>query len=107
LKLKIDTLTFSKNSQILYADTEGNYEQFSQLCQHPNLHRIRVKNPRTDSPFESLMNLKRGLILLEKSDKFSKNPSWLELHKHKFSWYHLHVRKGVTIQVPKSVVWEK
>jgi hypothetical protein len=75
LKLKIHTLTFSKNSQILYADTEGNYEQFSQLCQHPNLHRIRVKNPRTDSPFESLMNLKRGLILLEKSDKFSKNPS--------------------------------
>jgi hypothetical protein len=35
----------------------------------------RVKNPGTDSTFESLMNLKRGLILPEKSDKFPKNPS--------------------------------
>jgi hypothetical protein len=50
------------------------------------------------------MNLKRGLILLEKSDKFLKNPSSLELHKSEFSWDHLHVRKGVTIQVPKGVV---
>jgi hypothetical protein len=35
----------------------GHCEQFSELCRHPNLHRIRDKNPGTDSPFESLMNL--------------------------------------------------
>jgi hypothetical protein len=85
----------------------GYYEQFSELCQHPNIHRIRVKNPGTDAPFESLMNLKGGSIVREKSDKFPKNPSWLELHKSEFSWDHLHVRKGVTIQVPSGVVWEK
>jgi hypothetical protein len=34
-----------------------------------------VKNPGTDSLFEFLMNLKRGLILQEKYDKFFKNPS--------------------------------
>jgi hypothetical protein len=67
----------------------------------------RVKNPGTDSTFESLMNLTRGLILPEKSDKFPKNPSWLDLRKSKFSWDQMYVRKGVTIQVPNGVVWEK
>jgi hypothetical protein len=52
----------------------GNYEQFSQLCQHLILNRIRVKNPGTDSTFESLMNFKMYLNLLKKSDKFSKIP---------------------------------
>jgi hypothetical protein len=53
----------------------GYYEQFSELCRHPILNGIRVKNPGTDSTFESLMNFKRDLNLLEKSDKFSKIPS--------------------------------
>jgi hypothetical protein len=53
----------------------GHFEQFSQLCQWPMLNRIRVKNPRTDSTFGSLMNFKRDLNLLEKYDKFSKIPS--------------------------------
>jgi hypothetical protein len=71
----MDALPCSKNSQILDAARLGHYEQFSLLSRHRSLQRIRVKNHQTDSPFESLMNLKRGLILLEKSDKFSKNPS--------------------------------
>jgi hypothetical protein len=37
--------------------------------------RIGVKNPGTGSIFESLMNFKRDLTLLEKIDKFPKNPS--------------------------------
>jgi hypothetical protein len=44
-------------------------------CSHPILNRIRVKNPGTDSTFESLLNLKKDLNLLKKSDKFSKIPS--------------------------------
>jgi hypothetical protein len=40
----------------LHARSFGYYEHFSQLCQHPNLSRIRVKIPGTDSPFETLMN---------------------------------------------------
>jgi hypothetical protein len=35
----------------------------------------KVKNPGTDSIFESLMNFKRDSNLPEKSDKFSKIPS--------------------------------
>jgi hypothetical protein len=50
---------------------------------------------------------KGGLILLEKTNKFPKNPSWHECHKSGFSWDQLHVRKGVTIQVQNGVVWEK
>jgi hypothetical protein len=42
---------------------------------HPIVNRIRVKNPGTDSTFESLMNFPRDLNLLKKSDKFSKIPS--------------------------------
>jgi hypothetical protein len=53
----------------------GHYQQFSQLYGHPVLNRIRVKNPVTDSTFESLKNFKRYLNLLQKFDKFSKIPS--------------------------------
>jgi hypothetical protein len=35
----------------------------------------RFKNPATDLIYESLMNFKRDLNLLKKSDKFSKIPS--------------------------------
>jgi hypothetical protein len=80
-KLKIDALSSCKNSQYFYAARLSYYEQCSQLCQHQTLNKIRVKNPGTDSTFESLMNFKRHLNLLEKSDKFSKIPSWLDLHK--------------------------
>jgi hypothetical protein len=41
---------------------------------------------------KSLMNFKRDLNLLEKSDKFSKIPSLLDLHKTEFSWNHLYAR---------------
>jgi hypothetical protein len=100
-------LTCSKNSQFLHVGIFGYYEHFSQLCRHPIPNRSRVKYPGIDSTFEFLMNFKRGLILPKKSDKFPKNPSWLELHKSEFSWDHLHEIKGVTIQVPNGVVWEK
>jgi hypothetical protein len=65
-KLKIDALPCSKNFQFLHVARLGNYDQFSKLCIHPILNRIRVKNPGTDSTFESLMNFKRDLNLLEK-----------------------------------------
>jgi hypothetical protein len=39
------------------------------------MNKIRVKNPGTDSTFESLMNFEWDLNLLEESDKFSKIPS--------------------------------
>jgi hypothetical protein len=101
-KLEMDALPCSKNSQFLHVARLGptrfrifpNYRNqlklgnskwmpylapkipnFSQLCRHPILNIIIVKNPRTDSTFESLMNFKRDLNLLEKSDKFSKIPS--------------------------------
>jgi hypothetical protein len=75
MEIKNGCLTYSKKSQFLHVATLGYYEQFSQLCRLPILNRIRVKNPGTDSTFESLMNFKRDLNLLEKSDKFSKIPS--------------------------------
>jgi hypothetical protein len=74
-KLKMDALPYSKNSQFLHVDRLGHYEQFSQLFRHPIINRIRVKSPGIDSTFESLMNFKRNLNLLKKSDKFSKIPS--------------------------------
>jgi hypothetical protein len=74
-KLKMDALPYSKNSQFLHVDRLVHYQQFSQLFRHPIINRIRVKTPRIDSTFESLMNFKRNLNLLEKSDKFSKIPS--------------------------------
>jgi hypothetical protein len=74
-KLKMDTLPCNKNSQFLYVARMGYFEQFSQLCRHPIVNIIRVKNLGTDSTFESLVNFKSNLNLLEKSDKFSKIPS--------------------------------
>jgi hypothetical protein len=38
------------------------------------------------------MNFKRDLNLPEKSGKFSKIPSLLNLHKTEFSWDHLYAR---------------
>jgi hypothetical protein len=66
----MDVLLCSKNSQFLHAARLRHCEKFAQLCLHPILNRIRVENPRTDLTFESLMNFKRDLNLLEKSDKF-------------------------------------
>ncbi len=65
-------LTYSTNPLFSHADGMGYYEQFSQLWPHSNLNRIRVKNSGTDSTFESLLNVKRGLNLAEKSSKFPK-----------------------------------
>jgi hypothetical protein len=53
----------------------GYHEQFSELCRHQIPNMKKVKNPRTYSIFESLMNFKWDLNLLKKSDKFSKIPS--------------------------------
>jgi hypothetical protein len=80
-------LTCSKNSHILHVASLGYHEQFSQLFQHK-----RFKNPGTNSIFESLMNFKRDLNILQKSGKFSKIPSGLNLHKTEFSWDHLYAR---------------
>jgi hypothetical protein len=74
-KLKMDALPYSRNSHFLHVARVGYYEQFSRLCQHPILNKIRDKNPGIDSTFESLMNFKSDLNLLENSDKFSKIPS--------------------------------
>jgi hypothetical protein len=43
--------------------------------------KTKLKNPETDSIFESLMNFKRDSTILEKADKFFKIPSWLDLYK--------------------------
>jgi hypothetical protein len=69
-KLKMDALSYSKNFQFLYVASLGYYEQFPQLCRHPIPNQNRAKNPGSDSTFESLMNFKRDLNLLEKSAKF-------------------------------------
>jgi hypothetical protein len=91
-KLKMDALPYSKNFQFLHGARFVQYEQCSQLCQHPIRNRIRVKNLGTYLTFESLMNFKRDLNHREKSGKFSKILSWLGLHKSEFSWDHLHAR---------------
>jgi hypothetical protein len=75
LEIENGCLTVLQKFPIFACSYIGYYEQFSQLCRHPILNRIRVKNPGIDSTFESLMNFKRDLNLLEKSDKFSKIPS--------------------------------
>jgi hypothetical protein len=62
----MDALTCSKKSQCLYVANLGYREQFSQLWQHQIPNRKGVKNPGTDSTFESLMNFKRDLNILEK-----------------------------------------
>jgi hypothetical protein len=78
-------------------------EQLSQLSRLHIPNRNIVTNPRTYSIFEHLMNFQRDSNLLEKSDKFSKIPSLLELQKSEFSWVHLYVRLRVTKQVPKRL----
>jgi hypothetical protein len=103
-KVKKTALSFSKNFQFLNEASLEYSEQLFKLCQLQIPHRDRVKNPGTDSIFESLMNFKRDWNLLEKSDKFSKIPSWLDLHKSEFSWIHLYIRFRVTKQVPNDLV---
>jgi hypothetical protein len=61
-------------------------------CRHPILITIRVKHLGTNLTFESLMNFKIDLNVLEKSDKFSKIPSRPDLHRSEFSWDHLYAR---------------
>jgi hypothetical protein len=92
MEIENGCLTFFQKFPIFLVAGLGHYEQFSQLCQHPILNIIRVKNPGTDSAFESLKNFKRDLHLLEKSDEFSKVPSWPDLHRSEFSWGHLYAR---------------
>jgi hypothetical protein len=65
-------LSCSTNSQFLHVAILVYYEQLSQLFRHPIPNIERAKNPGPDSTFESLMNFKRDLNLLEKSGKFSK-----------------------------------
>jgi hypothetical protein len=65
LEIENRCLTLLPKFPIFHAAILGYYEQFSQLCRHPILNRIRVKNPETYSTFESLMNFKRDLNLLE------------------------------------------
>jgi hypothetical protein len=91
-KIKMDALSCSKNSQFLHEDRLEYFKQHSQFCRLQIPNRNQVKNPGTDSLFESLMNFKRDSNLLEKSDKFSKISSSLDLHKSEFSWVHLCVR---------------
>jgi hypothetical protein len=43
----------------------------------------------------------------EKSNKFSKNVSWLDLHTSEFSWALFYARYWVTTQVPEDLVWIK
>jgi hypothetical protein len=71
----MDTLPYSKNSQFFCVASLGYLKQFYQLCRYPIPNRIIAKNPGIDLTFESLMNFKSDLTLLEKSDKFAKNPS--------------------------------
>jgi hypothetical protein len=52
LKIKMDALTCSKNSQFLPMASLGYHEQFSQNCQHQIPNRKRDKNPGTDSIFD-------------------------------------------------------
>jgi hypothetical protein len=75
LKLKMDVLLSSKHYQFLHVANLGYYEQFSELCWNPIPSKIRATDPGIDSTFEPLMNFKRDWTLLEKFDKFPKNPS--------------------------------
>jgi hypothetical protein len=88
----MDALSCSKNSHFLYAAIFGYCEQFSQLSWYPIPNICRAKNPGSDSTFEFLMNFKRDLSLLEKSGRFSKILSRLDLHKSEFRWDHLYAR---------------
>jgi hypothetical protein len=74
-KVEKAALSCSKNSQFLHVASLEYYEQLSQLLRFQNPNKNKVKNPGTDSIFESLMNFKRDSNVLEKSDKLSKIPS--------------------------------
>jgi hypothetical protein len=49
------------------------------------------------------MNFKGTQTIGDKSDKFTKNLSLLDLHKCESSWAHLYAQKEVSIQVLISV----
>jgi hypothetical protein len=103
----MDPFSCSKNSKVLYDSRMEYSKQLCQLCwlQIPN--RNHVKNPGTDSIFESSMKFKGVQTFWEKSDKFSKILPWLRLHKSEFSWAHLYVRIRVTKQMPKGLGLKK
>jgi hypothetical protein len=71
-KVKKAALSSFKNSQFLHEASLKYSKQLSQLCRLQIPNRNKVKNPGTDSIFESLINFKRDSNLLKKSDKFSK-----------------------------------
>jgi hypothetical protein len=75
LKIENGCPTVLQTFPIFACASLGYYERFSQLWCHVIPNRIKAKDPGIDSTFESLMNFKRDLTLLEKFDKFSKNPS--------------------------------
>jgi hypothetical protein len=102
-KFKIDVFQCSKNSQISHDSRVEYFEQLYKLygLQITNIN--YVKNLGTDSIFESSMNFKGIQTFWEKSDKFFKILSWLDLHKSEFSWTHLYVRIQVTKPVPKRL----
>jgi hypothetical protein len=56
MEIENECLHCFKNSQISHTTRLGHYEQFSKLYRHPILNRIRVKNHRTNPPFEYLRN---------------------------------------------------
>jgi hypothetical protein len=76
----------------LHAASRKYWVQLAQLCQLQIPNRNKVKNLVTDSVFEYLMNFKRDSNLWEKSGKFSKIPSRLNLDKTEFGWDHLYAR---------------
>jgi hypothetical protein len=58
-KNKMGALSYYKNSQFLHAARQQYWEQHSQLWRLQISNRSKVKNPVTDSVFESLLNFKR------------------------------------------------
>jgi hypothetical protein len=57
--------------------------------------------------FESSMNFKMVQTIWEKSDKFSKILSWVDVHKSKFNWSHLYASNRVTAQVLTKWFFQK
>jgi hypothetical protein len=74
-KIEMDILSCFKNSQFLHAASRQCSKELAKLCRLQIPNRNKVKNPVTDSVFESLTNFKRDSNIREKSDKFSKIPS--------------------------------
>jgi hypothetical protein len=92
----------AKKIQILHGAILDSYEQLYKLCRLQILNRTYVTNLGTDSIFEPSMNFKGSILLGKKSDKFSKIPARLHLHKSEFSWAHLYARKSSFTQLPKG-----